>query len=329
MKQRILVLGGTGFIGRRVVATLNASGWAAPIAASRRPQQEPTRGQHDQLKIDATDAPQLRAALVGVSAVVNCIAGTPKAILTNAKALFGTLSELSQPPPVVHLSSLAVYGAGVGRVDELTPPTKPLSAYGSAKLEAERLAGECASVVILRPGIVYGPESAQWTTRIGSLLVARRIGDLGERGNGYCNLTYVDDVSQAIVSALRVSDAAGSTFNLSMPNPPRWNEYFLRYATALGATPVARIGESRLQVETRIIAPAARISRLVVSRLPGKLDRSVPECIPPSLLRLFAQEIVMNSDRAEAVLGIRWTPLTSGLEQAAEWYRSSLHATPT
>ena len=36
MKQRIVVLGAGGFIGRHIVSALAASDWAAPVAAAHR-----------------------------------------------------------------------------------------------------------------------------------------------------------------------------------------------------------------------------------------------------------------------------------------------------
>ena len=40
MKQRILVLGANGYVGRRVVAALAASDWAEPVAGVRRARQQ-------------------------------------------------------------------------------------------------------------------------------------------------------------------------------------------------------------------------------------------------------------------------------------------------
>ena len=87
------------------------------------------------------------------------------------------------PPHIVHMSSLAVYGEATGDVDESTKPVGRLSDYGAAKVAAERAAWLAPSVVTLRPGIVYGPGSVQWSERIARLLVGHRIGDLGRGGD--------------------------------------------------------------------------------------------------------------------------------------------------
>jgi len=308
MKERILVLGASGFIGRQVVAALSASDWATPIAARRRAS---APGQPSILQLDATDAAQLRPALEGVTGVVNCVAGGGETIVKNAQALFGAAAALARPPRIVHLSSLAVYGDLAGEVAEAAAPGTGLSPYGAAKFEAERLAAACPSVVVLRLGIVYGPGSSQWSERIAKLLRAHRLGDLGNGGDGCCNLLYVADAVAAILRSLRLPESG--VFNLAGPDFPTWNEYFSRFALALGAVPLARISGRRLRIESKALAPPLKVIEIVAGKALPRLARHLPPPIPPSLVRLFAQDIRMKAEAAERALGIAWTPLEQGL----------------
>jgi 2-alkyl-3-oxoalkanoate reductase len=323
MKQRILVLGASGFIGKHVAAALAASDWATPVCASRH---SPPAGSGDpasSVRLDATDAAQVRHAMEGASGVVNCVAGSSETIMNSTRVLFSIASGMPDRPRIVHLSSLAIYGAATGDVDESTPPKGELSAYGAAKLEAERFATSELSLVVFRPGIVYGPGSVQWSGRIANLLESRRLGDLGRAGDGYCNLVYVDDVVEAILAALRRPGLAGKTFNLSLPQPPTWNDYFVRYAKALGAVPVVRITKRRLKIESKILAPPLKIAEMVLGKFGPRFKSLIPQAIPPSLVRTFGQEIRMRVDRAEQELGLRWRPLDEGLRQASAWYHES------
>jgi 2-alkyl-3-oxoalkanoate reductase len=297
--MRVLVLGANGFLGRRLVTALAASDWATPVAGVRRQR----GGAVEQRVLDAIDAAQLASAAADVDAVVNCVAGAPTTIVEGAQALFAAPTK----PRIVHLSSMAVYGEAIGRVDE-DAPLAGEGGYAGAKVEAERLAQARGGVAILRPGCIYGGGSPQWSRRIADLLRARRIGDLGANGDGCSNIVHVDDVVAAILALLRRPADEGIALNLAMRDAPDWNDYFLAFARTLGAEPVARIPDWRLKAETLAAVPLKLAER---ARLP------VPAAIPPSLARLWQQDIRLDTARANAVLGIDWTPLDAGLAEAA------------
>lgn len=299
MKQRILVLGANGYVGRRVMAQLAASDWAEPVAGVRR-----ARGQGREIVLDATDAASVARALGEADAAVNCVAGPAETMTAGARALASALD--AKPAPLVHFSSMAVYGPAQGDIGEDHPLAQGMEGYAGAKVEAERLLSSRPAVVTLRPGCIYGPHSPQWSLRIASLLRARRIGDLGAAGDGCSNLVYIDDVVAAVLAGLR---AQAGVYNLAMAQAPDWNAYFLAYARALGAVPLKRIGERRLKVETHLLAPALKIAEIGL----GRMGLRVPPPIPPSLARLWRQPIRLLSERAERELGLRWTPLQEGL----------------
>jgi nucleoside-diphosphate-sugar epimerase len=328
MTARILVLGASGFIGRRVVAALAQSAWAAPVAASRR---APSAFAEvvERIGLDATDRTALRAALHGIHGVVNCVSGDAATIATSAAVLFEEAARLNPAPRIVHLSSMAVYGDATGLLDESAALSEASTPYVRAKVAAERHADAFGAAVILRPGIVHGPGSPQWTVRIARWLEARRIGDLGARGDGSCNLIYIDDLIAAILHSLQLPAAAGCAFNLAAPAPPTWNEYFVAFARALGAVPVRRVTRRRLLLETKLLAPPLKIAELIGTKM-GMAVGSMPEALPPSLLRLFRQDLRLDVTRAEEVLGQSWTPFERGVQMAADWYRAhSAASAPT
>jgi nucleoside-diphosphate-sugar epimerase len=217
------------------------------------------------------------------------------------------------------LSSMAVYGPAEGSIRE-SAPLAGTDPYARAKIATEQCAAGYAAAVILRPGIVYGPGGPQWTRRIARWLFARRLGDLGAAGDGCCNLLYIDDLVKAITQSLRLADVEGRAFNLAMAQPPTWNDYFIRFARALGAVPVARIGRRRLQLETKLLAPPLKIAEILCARAGLRASR-LPEPIPPSLLRLCRQEIRLDVGAAEESLQMSWTDLDQGLQRAAGWVR--------
>lgn len=298
--MRVLVLGAGGFVGRRTVAALAASGWAMPVAGGRRPRVD---DMVEQVVVDATDAAALATAVGSVDAVVNCVAGTAATIERNATALFAVAGNRR----VVHLSSMAVYGSAIGRIHEDAPMLADTGAYAVAKAQAERLAANTDSV-ILRPGCIYGAGSVQWSQRIAALLARRRIGDLGAAGDGCSNIVHVDDVALAILAALRI-DVPG-TYNLAMQDAPDWNGYFLAFARALGVVPLRRIPAWQLRLETRQLAMSLAFA--------NRIGVTLPPPIPSWLTRLWQQDIRLDSTRATRDLDIVWTPLTAGVAEAAQ-----------
>jgi 2-alkyl-3-oxoalkanoate reductase len=313
------VLGAGGFIGRRVIAALATEPWATPVAAVHRA--PPAQDDVECVRLDAADPAALQPVLRGVDAVVNCIAGSARTIAATAHVLFAGVAQAPSRPRVVHLSTMAVYGPADGLVDEDGELNGDHGAYAAAKVEAERCAAGWNDVVTLRPGCVYGPGSVQWSGRIAHLLHARRVGDLGAAGDGVCNVVYVDDVVTAILLALRRPLISGHAFNLGSPHPPTWNEYFLAFARVLGAVPVRRIPARRLALETRLWAPLLHAAGIAarVARLGG--DR-IPPPIPPSLLRLWGQDLRLDVRKAGDMLGLAWTPLDAGLRATAAQLRA-------
>lgn len=318
--ERILVLGASGFIGRRVVQSLLESDWAIPRAALHRtPLALPLPVETVQL--DGTDPLALEAALDGVSGVVNAITGDASTIVAGGRALFAACASQPRPPRIVHLSTTLVYADAAGTVDESAPLRGDYGSYSEAKVEVEELALSYRAVVRLRPGIVYGPGSPLWTGRIAQWLLARRLGDLGDAGRGWCNLAYIDDVVDAVCRALRMPGIEGEAFNLAMPAPPTWNEYLQRFAAALGASFV-QISRARLAFEVRAVAAPLKVAELAARAI--RLDWRPPPPIRPWLLRQCIYPVRLDVAKAERRLGLRWTPLEEGLVRSASWALSRL-----
>lgn len=293
-RKPVLILGASGFIGSRVTAALARSPLYRPIAASRR----------SAVPVDATDIQSVRGALRDIDCVVNCIAGKEPAMIRATQVLCDAARSIP-PRRIIHLSSMAVYGAATGMIQEDHPSAEPLSGYGRAKITCEEIMGRYAAdggdAVVLRPTCVFGPGSSQWTTRLARLLQAGRLGDLGAAGDGCCNLTFIDDLVATIVTALDAPDISGRTFNISSKPEQTWNTFLLAFAKALDATPVRRVPKRMLKIETKVFAPFRRIA--------AKLTQAPwTEAITPSLIALFQQDIRIDSSAARSALWLAQTP---------------------
>jgi nucleoside-diphosphate-sugar epimerase len=188
-------------------------------------------------------------------------------------------------------------------------------------------AREGGQLVTLRPGCVYGPGSQLWVERLGRWLRSRRVGDLGLAGDGWSNLVHIDDVCQAAAQALElpVSSGGNLAFNLAAPDSPRWNVYLRDLAIATGAIPVRRVSPRRLWIDSAIFGPPLKaLERLLdAAHLPHEW---LPEPLPPSVLRLWRQEIRLNVQAATDILRVTWTGYEAGLQQSARWFVSAVRA---
>jgi len=75
--MKVLLIGGTGYIGTRLMTLMQARSDCTPIAASR-------SASSQGLRLDTRNELALTQALCGVDAVVNCVAGSAPAIADGA-----------------------------------------------------------------------------------------------------------------------------------------------------------------------------------------------------------------------------------------------------
>jgi nucleoside-diphosphate-sugar epimerase len=324
--QKIVVIGAAGFVGRRVIERLAAAEGIQPVGLARRPAPAWAAGATWQVG-DATDAATLQAALAGADGAVNCVAGDAASLVGSTRALCAA-ARAAGVRRIVHLSSMAVYGAATGLVTEDHTPDPGGWWYGQAKLESEALVAAFVQhggeAVILRPGCVHGPRSVQWTWRVARLLRAHRIGDLGAAGDGGCNLVHVADVAEAVLAALYRPGIAGQVFNLGDPDPGTWNSYFVSLGRAIGATPIRRVSARWLAIEGKLLSVPLKVAEIAAGKV--GLSRLAPEPLPRSLLRLWRQDIRLDHRRADAGLAFTRMSPEAALADAAAWVRAQATA---
>ncbi|MFZ3142330.1 NAD-dependent epimerase/dehydratase family protein [Polaromonas sp.] len=330
--MKVLVLGGSGHIGNRLLEILASNFFPdVPTGATRAPVRSGSKG-IDWIRLDTCDLADLTLALRRFDAVVNCVAGDAHSISAGAQVLVQAALSAGCPR-IIHLSTMSVYGPVEGTVGEDAPLNPGLGWYGRAKCEAEQhiseFVHEGGHAVILRPGCVFGPGSELWVGRIGRWLRAGRLGDLGVGGDGWSNLVHVDDVCQAAMAALKLPLKAGELpiFNLSAPDSPRWNDYFVDMALALQFTPVRRIGRRQLQLDAWLAGPPLKLAQKAF-RQAQFLPSSLPAPLSPGLLRLWAQHIQLDAQQASQKLEMAWIPYAAGLKSSAGWLAENEIRTP-
>lgn len=320
--MKVLILGATGHVGSRLHTHLQQSNITS-IAASRGRMRSNIEGH---VILDSMNLADLTTQLKQVDAVVNCVAGSKDSIGQGAKIL-AEAALAAGKPTIVHLSTMSVYGASEGIITETSPFDPSYNWYAAAKCEAEQhmqaYAQAGGKVVVFRPGCIHGPGSVQWVERVANLLNTFRLGDLGSAGDGWSNLVHVDDVVKAIHFGLQLPLNAGDIqhYNLAAPDSPRWNQYFIDLAQAIGATPVKRIHPLQLKLDSKAFSPAIKISEKLLSKAGQRgLAKRLPEPLPPSLVRLFKQQIFLDAQKIAPQ--IPFMTYEQSFSSSVEWFNN-------
>jgi nucleoside-diphosphate-sugar epimerase len=303
--MRVLLIGGTMFIGKRLVGRLLEAGHE--ITLFHRKAAHPFGPDVRSVVGDRNDADSVRSALAGrhFDAVYDLAydmeRGTTGAqVEATAKAVPGDLSRY------IFMSSVAAYGNGVnhGEDDGLAPDSDS-NDYVRNKAMSERALFRMHresqfAAVTMRPPFVYGPENpfyreAFFWDRIRSDRPIIVPGD----GKRLMQFVYVDDLVTACCNALENPAAVGRAFNVGCVNPVTQAELVNEFATAAGK-------------QARLVY----VAREIIERNGGSVFRE------PLYFGEFydVHSITEVVDRVQRLLGVELTAFASGLRETYLWY---------
>lgn len=245
--RRVLVTGGTGFIGGRLVERLVTQCGASVRVLVRNFSRAPrvARFPIEMIAGDLADADAVGRAAEQCDLIFHCGVGLDGDEAQQRRVTYdGTVNVLEAARQagskrVVNVSTISVYGATPdGDLDETASRDGGGDVYSDSKRDAENIALEYSEqhgvpVVIIQPTIVYGPFGPTWTVRIlNDLATGRPI--LVNGGDGLCNAVYVDDVVTAMLLAAENEDAVGEVFLISSEEPVTWKEFYAAHERLLG-----------------------------------------------------------------------------------------------
>jgi NADH dehydrogenase len=284
---KVVVFGGTGFLGRRVVAGLTAVGAQVRVASRQASAVGGWPGVAHVVS-DIRDPASVERALTGAVAAVNCVSLYREA----AGARFHDIH-------VSGAASLARAARGLQLVQISGIGADPAarSPYIRARGQGELAVREASSdAVILRPSVMFGPDDAFLNAldRITRLLpVIPLFGDGATR----LQPVHVDDVAAAVVRAIERPDAAGRVFELGGPEVLTYREILERL--------LRRAGRRRLLMPLPFAVWSAIAA--ATSRLP-----MAP--VTEGQVALMKRDNVVSPDAAGfAALGLTPRPLETGL----------------
>ena len=306
--MRILLIGGTLFIGKRLVRRLLHGGHE--ITLLHRKPEHPFGSEVRSVVANRNDAASVRRALEGMrfDAVYDIAydwerGTTAQQVEATAKAIPGDISRY------VFISSVAAYGSGLDHIedDPLAPDTHPES-YVRNKSMSEgalfRMHRESGfPAVTMRPPFVYGPENPFYREAFfwDRIRRERKVIVPGD-GQRLMHFVYVDDLVAACYSALENPNAVGLAFNVGNERSVSQQELVNEFAKAAGKK-----------------ASVMHVPRAIIERNGGNVFGD-PLYFGEYYDLHSITEIV---DRMKRVLGVEPTPFASGLKETYKWYEES------
>lgn len=219
--QRIAVIGGSGFIGTRLVRLLIDGGHDVTIPDIAKSETFP----QNWAECDVRDADDLRKALVGVDAIYLLAAAhrddvRPTSLyydvnVDGAKRVVEVAAELGIRR-IIFTSTVAIYGLPKDELDE-TAPADPFNDYGHSKIQAEKVLRDWEEsdsenrLVVIRPTVVFGEGNRANFYSLAKQVVSKRFFMIG-RGDNRKSIAYVENVA-AFLAFLLGLEERGRVFN--------------------------------------------------------------------------------------------------------------------
>lgn len=257
MAETVLVTGGGGFLGRRIVELLVERGDQVRfLARGTYPDVEALGAAGRQ--IDLRDAAGVRDAMRGVDVVhhVASVAGYWGPVSAFAPTnIEGTRNVLDAARAegvgrVVYTSTPSVigYAKDADGIESAPYPDRWESAYGETKARAEQLVlaanTDALRTVSLRPHLVIGPRDQNLLPRVIARAKTGQLRIVGD-GSNKVDLTYVDNAAWAhldAADALRAPSppCAGKAYFVSNDEPVILWDWVNAFLPRVGAPPVTR-----------------------------------------------------------------------------------------
>ena len=234
------VLGANGFIGSRIVELFHLKSLAKvqPIVRSVASAARSSRFALEVRVADGFDPCAVRQAVDGCDVVVHAIAGDRRTILgTLAPTYHATMAAGVRR--LVYLSSASVHGQApaLGTSEDSALSRRQAIPYNNSKVLAERTLRRLrrsgkVEIVILRPGIVFGPRS-YWTAGLADEILSGHAYFVGS-GEGICNSIYVDNLVDAIYLAGITPSIDRHAFLVGDRETVTWRDLYRPIVESLG-----------------------------------------------------------------------------------------------
>lgn len=227
-------------MGRALTKALLEKGFAVRIITRRTPAAAQEGAAY--AEADFADAESLKKALAGADAAIHLAAALfcrskEDFMRANAEGTANFAAAAAATPglrKIIYLSSLAAGGPSPADAPRTEADADaPVSFYGMSKLEGEKAVKNFPGAhVILRPPIIYGKKDSGFS-KIAEWVRKGVMVNAGSAG-GRFSFVYLDDLVNAIISALYSNLFDGGTFYICENRAYAWKDFIGMLAKGMG-----------------------------------------------------------------------------------------------
>jgi uncharacterized protein YbjT (DUF2867 family) len=293
--MKILVTGGTGFVGPAIIHALRAEGRDVR-ALVRRPERASnlTALGVELAAGDVTDPGTLKTAVDGCTHVVHLVA-----LIKGRPDDFQRVMTIGTQNVVA-----AAKAAGVERfvlMSALGTTDEPEVPYYAAKLaEEHEVIASGLEYTIFRPSFVFGPGGGALATFVRQVKLSPVVTVIGS-GRQRSQPIWRDDVAAYFARSIEDPRAANRLFELGGPDTVSWDELYKTIARVLG----------KRRLLLHIPAAVARTGAVLTQRLPG-----APLSSDQVTMIEGADNVVSNSDAVDT-FSLPLVPLEEQIRRSA------------
>ncbi|WP_377190876.1 TIGR01777 family oxidoreductase [Ruegeria meonggei] len=252
-RQSILITGGTGFIGQRLVWALASAGHSVSVV-TRDPRKGDTLCKPVRVlsSLDQVHSEDRFDALINLAGepvagglwTTKRRANIVQSRVQTTRALEGLVKRLTHKPDCL-INGSAIGWYGLRGDDPLTEADAPAPAFthdicDAWEQSARKIEQQGVRVVLLRIGLVFGVDGGM----LAKLLTAFEFGGGGVMGDGRQWMSWIelDDLIRVIAFGLAQPDLKGPV-NATAPNPVRNTDFTRALAGALNRPAILRFPE--------------------------------------------------------------------------------------
>ncbi len=295
--MRVLVTGGTGFVGPKVVAAVQKAGHAVRVL-ERRPGAWRRAGLacEEAVQGDLTDPASLRRAVEGCDAVIHLVS-----IISGRSEDFAGIMCRGTRDLVAAAGEAGVRRFVLMSALGTSAESQTLVPYYGAKWEMEQAVQESGlEHAIFRPSFVFGRDGGVLPTFIRQVRWSPVTAVIGP-GTQRLQPIWVDDVAAYFARAVDLPEATDRIFEIGGPDRVTWNDLYARIRRVLG--------KSRATVHLPI--GLVRAGAVIAERLPrAPITRD-------QLTMLAHGDNVVSNDDAVETFRLPLVPLDEQIRRAS------------